>query len=159
MTTHIIDNRLKELGIKIPDALAPVANYLGSVKSCTQVFISGQLPIENGQIKYIGKVGDTISVEDAKKAARLCAINLVSQLKVACGGNLDLVKKCVKLGIFVNSTPDFIDHPTVGNGASDLMVEIFGEKGKHARFAMGAGSLPRGVAVEIDAIFEIDDYI
>ena len=158
MGTHNIEDTLKKLDIKIPEVLAPVANYVGFVKSCTQVFISGQLPIEDGQVKYVGKVGDNISIEDAKKAARLCAINLISQLKVACGGDLDRVRKCVKLGIFVNATPDFTDHPLVGNGASDLMVEIFGDRGKHARFAMGAGSLPRGVAVEIDAIFEIDDY-
>lgn len=158
MTTHNIDNHLKKLGITIPNALAPVANYIGFVKSCTQVFISGQLPVENGQLKYVGKVGENISVEDAAKAARICGINLISQLKTACNGDLDRVRKCVKLGVFVNATPDFTDHPAVGNGVSDLMVEVFGEHGKHARAAVGVGSLPKGVCVEVDAIFEIDDY-
>lgn len=151
-----IDEKLKSLGITIPTPLAPVANYVGFVKSGNQIFISGQLPIENGEIKYIGTVPNKVSVEDATKAAKLCAINLVAQLKIACDGNLDRVKKCVKLGIFVNGEKEFFDQPIVANGASDLIVEIFGDAGKHARAAVGAGSLPKNVAVEIDAIFEIE---
>ena len=154
--TNKIDKKLQELGITIPAALTPVANYVPFVKSGNQVFISGQLPIENGEVKYVGKLGKEISIDDGKKAARICALNLIAILKNACDGNLDKVVKCVKLGIFINATPEFTDHPSVGNGASDLMVEIFGDKGKHARFAMGAGSLPRGVSVEIDAVFEIE---
>ncbi len=150
-----IEKKLQELGIAIPQALTPVANYVPFVKSANQVFISGQLPIENGEVKYVGKLGEGISIEDGKKAARICALNILANLKNACDGDLDKVVRCVKLGIFVNATPEFTDHPAVGNGASDLMVEIFGDKGKHARFAMGAGSLPRGVSVEIDAVFEI----
>lgn len=150
-----IDQRLAELKIQLPEIIAPVANYVPFVKSGNQVFISGQLPIHNGEVKYIGKLGDNISIEDAQNAARICALNLIANLKTACDGNLDKVKRCVKLGVFVNATPDFTNHPVVANGASDLMVEIFGDKGKHARFAMGAGSLPRGVSVEIDAVFEI----
>ncbi len=150
-----IENNLTKLGIILPEAASPVANYVGFVKSGNQIFISGQLPAKNGKFEYVGKVGADISTEDAKKAARLCAINILAQLKKACDGNLDAVKRCVKLGIFVNATPDFKDHPAVANGASDLMVEVFGEKGKHARAATGAGSLPFGVAVEVDAIFEI----
>ncbi len=150
-----IENNLTKLGIILPEAASPVANYVGFVKSGNQIFISGQLPAKNGKFEYVGKVGADISTEDAKKAARLCAINILAQLKKACDGNLDVVKRCVKLGIFVNATPDFKDHPAVANGASDLMVEVFGEKGKHARAATGAGSLPFGVAVEVDAIFEI----
>ncbi len=151
-----IEEKLKSLNIVVPQALAPVANYVGFVKSGNQVIISGQLPAENGQMKYVGKVGSQISADDAKKAARLCAINILAQLKSACDGNLDRVKKCVKLGIFVNGDADFTAHPAVANGASDLIVEVFGEAGKHARAAVGSGSLPLGVSVEIDAIFEIE---
>jgi len=150
-----IEEKLKSLGIELPTPAAPVANYVGFVKSGNQVFISGQLPIDKGEVKYIGKVGSKISVEDAKVAARLCAINLLAQLKVACEGNLERVVRCVKLGAFVNAEPDFTDHPAVANGASDLMVEVLGDAGKHSRAAVGSGSLPRGVAVEVDAIFEI----
>ncbi len=151
-----IAEKLKSLGITLPAAAAPVANYVGFVKTGSQIFISGQLPLENGELKYIGKVGSEISVEDAKKAARLCGINLIAQLNAACEGNLDRVKRCVKLGVFVNGDANFTDHPTVANGTSDLMVEVFADKGKHARAAVGSGSLPRGVAVEVDAIFEIE---
>lgn len=151
-----INHKLKELGIKLPEPIAPVANYVPFVKSGNQIFISGQLPVENGEVKFVGKLGENIAVEEGQKAARICAINILSVLNSALGGNLDKVLRCVKLGIFVNSTPDFSNHPIVANGASDLMVEVFGAKGKHARFAMGAGSLPRGVAVEVDAVFEID---
>ena len=152
-----IEEKLASLGITIPQAAAPVANYVGFVKTGNQVVISGQLPLENGELKYVGKVGSQISAEDAKKAARLCAINLISQVKSACGGNLAKVARCVKLGVFVNAEASFTDHPAVANGASDLMVEVFGDAGKHARAAVGSGSLPRGVAVEVDAIFEIRD--
>jgi len=150
-----IEANLKALNINLPAPLAPVANYVGFVKSGNQVFISGQLPIENGEVKFIGKVGSKVSPEDAKKAARLCAINLLAQVKMACDGDLERVVRCVKLGVFVNADADFTDHPLVANGASDLMVEVLGDAGKHARAAVGSGSLPRGVAVEVDAIFEI----
>ena len=151
-----IDNRLAEIGIELPEAAAPVANYVGYVVSGNHVYISGQVTVEGGAFKHIGKLGQDIDVEEGARAARLCAINILSQLKAACGGDLDRVVRCVKLGGFVNATPDFTDHPKVINGASDLMVEVFGDKGRHARFAMGAGSLPLGIAVEIDALFEID---
>lgn len=150
-----INKKLEQLGITLPEPIAPVANYVPFVKTGNQIFISGQLPIENGEIKFVGKLGENISIEDGQKAARICAINLLANLKIACDGNLDRVVRCVKLGIFVNAVPNFTDHPVVANGASDLMVEVLGDAGKHARFAMGAGSLPRGVAVEVDAIFEI----
>lgn len=150
-----IDEKLKSLAIEVPQALAPVANYVGFVKSGNLVFISGQLPAQNGQMQYIGKVGSQVSADDAKKAARICAINLLAQLKSACDGDLDRVVRCVKLGIFVNGNADFTAHPAIANGASDLIVEVFGEAGKHARAAVGSGSLPLGVSVEIDAIFEI----
>lgn len=150
-----IKEKLSSLGIELKEPAAPVANYVGYVKSGNVVFISGQLPLQNGELKYVGKVGVDIGVEDAKKAARLCAINILSQLKLACDGDLDKVTKCIKLGIFVNAEPNFKDHPVVANGASDIMVEVFGDLGKHARAAVGSGSLPKGVSVEVDAIFEI----
>jgi enamine deaminase RidA (YjgF/YER057c/UK114 family) len=151
-----IDARLAELGIEIPEAAAPVANYVGYVIAGKMVFVSGQVTLKDGDFQYLGKLGDTISLEDGQAAARLCAINVIAQLKAACGGDLDKVKRIVKLGGFVNSTPDFTQQPQVINGASDLMVEVFGDKGKHARAAVSAGALPVGVAVEVDAVAEIE---
>jgi len=151
-----IDARLEELGIAVPAAAAPVANYVGYVVSGNLVFVSGQVTLKDGKFQHVGKLGDGISVEEGQAAARLCGINIIAQLKAACGGDLDRVKRIVKLGGFVNSTPDFTDQPKVINGASDLMVEVFGDKGRHARAAVSAGSLPLGVAVEIDAVAEID---
>ncbi len=150
-----IDARLEELGIELPQAAAAVANYVPYVVTGNLVFVSGQVTIENGEFKYQGKVGSDLSVEQGQEAARLCALNIIAQLKEACGGDLDRVRRIVKLGGFVNSTPDFKDQPKVINGASDLMVEVFGDKGKHARAAVSAGSLPLGVAVEVDAVAEI----
>ncbi len=150
-----VDARLKELGIVVPEAAAPVANYVAYVVTGNLVFVSGQVTVEDGQFKYQGKVGSDYTVEQGQEAARLCAINIVSQLKAACGGDLDRVQRIVKLGGFVNSTPDFTDQPKVINGASDLMVEVFGDKGRHARAAVSAGSLPVGVAVEVDCVAEI----
>jgi enamine deaminase RidA (YjgF/YER057c/UK114 family) len=150
-----IDARLAELGIDVPAAAAPVANYVGAVVTGSLVFVSGQVTVKDGAFLHIGKLGDNISLEEGQAAARLCAINIISQVKAACGGDLDRVQRIVKLGGFVNSTPDFTDQPKVINGASDLMVEVFGDKGRHARAAVSAGSLPLGVAVEIDAVVEI----
>jgi enamine deaminase RidA (YjgF/YER057c/UK114 family) len=150
-----IDARLKELGIVLPTPPAPVASYVPFVVSGMLVFVSGQVTLEAGALKYIGTVGKEISLEDGKAAARLCAINVLAQLKAACGGDLDKVKRCVKVGAFVNAVPGFAQHPEVANGASDLFVEIFGDSGRHARAAVGAGSLPRNVAVEVEAIFEL----
>lgn len=151
-----IDDRLAELGIEIPEAAAPVANYVAYVQSGNLVFVSGQVTIENGQFKYVGKVGEDFTVEEGAAAARLCGINIIAQVKAACGGDLDRVVRVVKLGGFVNAPVTFTDHPQVINGCSDLMVEVFGDKGRHARFAMGAGSLPLNVAVEVDAVVEIE---
>ena len=150
-----IEAKLTSLGISLPAAATPVANYVGFVKSGNQVFLSGQLPLENGELKFSGKVGSKVSVDEAKQAAKICAINLLAQLKLACEGDLDRVTRCIKLGVFVNGDADFTDHPAVANGASDLIAEVFGDAGKHARAAVGSGSLPRGVCVEVDAIFEI----
>lgn len=150
-----VDARLNDLGISVPEAAAPVANYVGFVRSGNLVFVSGQVPVKDGKFLYQGKVGAEISLEAAQEAAKLCAINIIGQLKAACGGDLDRVQRIVKLGGFVNSVPDFGDQPKVINGASDLMVAVFGEKGKHSRAAVSAGALPLGVAVEIDAVAEI----
>ncbi len=153
--TGRIESRLKELGIALPKPPAPVASYVPAATSGHLVFVSGQITSTAEGLKYVGVVGRDLTVEDGKAAARLCAINLVAQVKAACGGDLDRVKRCVKLTVFVNAAPDFTQHPEVANGASDLLVEVFGEAGKHARAALGAGSLPRGVACEAGAIFEI----
>ena len=150
-----IDKKIESLSITLPIAPSPAANYIPYVISNNLVFISGQVPFENGEIKYTGKVGKNINIDKAKEVARICGLNVISVLKNALDGDLSRVKNCVKLGIFVSCTSDFHQQPEVANGASDLMVEIFGEKGKHARFAVGANSLPRNVPVEVDAIFEI----
>lgn len=151
-----IDQRLAELGITLPEAAKPVANYVPWVRTGNLVFISGQGPIDNGKITLQGQLGNDISIEDGIKSARLCAINVVSQLKDACGGDLDRVKRVVKLVGFVNATADFKDHPKVINGASDLMVEIFGDKGRHARSAVASPSLPFAISTEVEAIIEIE---
>ena len=150
-----IDARLKELNIALPAPPAPVASYVPYVVSGNLVFISGQVTLSADGLKYVGKVGADISLEDGKAAARLCAVNVIAQVKAACGGDLDRVKRCVKVGVFVNAVADFTQHPEVANGASDLFQEVFGDAGKHARAAVGAGSLPRGVAAEVEAVFEI----
>jgi enamine deaminase RidA (YjgF/YER057c/UK114 family) len=150
-----IDARLKELGITLPEPPAPVASYVPTVVSGNLVFVSGQITLSAEGLKYVGKVGADISLEDGKAAARLCAVNVIAQVKAACGGDLDRVKRCVKVGVFVNAVPDFTQHPEVANGASDLFQDVFGDAGKHARAAVGAGSLPRGVAAEVEAVFEI----
>ncbi len=150
-----IDTHLAELGIVLPDPVAPVANYVPYVISGSQVFISGQVSIgANGLIT--GKLGADMSVEQGIEAAHACGVNLIAQLRAACGGDLDRVKRVVKLGGFVNCTPDFIDQPKVVNGTSDLMVAVFGDAGRHARAAVGTPSLPLGAAVEVDGVFEID---
>lgn len=153
--TGEVEARLKDAGIELPPAPAPAANYVPFVVTGNQVFVSGQVPFVGSERHFIGKVGDVYDLEDAQKAARVVALNIVAQVKAACDGDLDRVVRCVKLGGFVNCTPDFLQHPQVINGASDLMVEVFGDKGRHARFAVGAPSLPFNVAVEIDAVFEI----
>jgi enamine deaminase RidA (YjgF/YER057c/UK114 family) len=150
-----IDQRLEQLGVKLPTPPAPVASYVPYVVSGKLVFVSGQVTVAPDGLKYVGIVGKDISLEDGKAAARLCAVNIIAQLKAACGGDLDKVKRVVKLTVFVNAVPGFGQHPEVANGASDLFVEVFGDAGKHARAAVGAGSLPRNVATEVEAIVEI----
>lgn len=154
---NIIDQRLKELNIELDDASVPAGSYVPYVITNNLVFISGQLPFINGKLTIKGKVGVNVSLDDAVKMSEACAKALLSQLKAACNGNLDKVNKVVKLGGFVASAPNFTDQPKVINGASDLIVNIFGDKGKHSRFAVGVAALPLNVPVEIDGVFEIED--
>lgn len=153
--TNKIDKRLIELGIALPAPGNPVANFVPYVSVGNLVFMSGQLPRSEGKLAFVGKLGRDVTAENGKAAARICALNLIAQLKAACAGNLDRVVRCVRLTGFVNSDPDFKEHPQVVNGASDLMTEVFGESGKHARTAVGVAALPANAAVEVEAIFEI----
>ena len=146
--------KLEELGITLPEAPAPAANYIPFVKVGDIVYVSGQISAnENGLIT--GKLGDGMSTEEGAAAARVCAINLLAQVKAACGGDLDRLLRVVKLTGFVNSTTDYTDQPKVINGASDLLAEALGDAGKHSRSAVSAASLPLGVAVEVEGIFQI----
>jgi enamine deaminase RidA (YjgF/YER057c/UK114 family) len=149
------EDRLKALGIALPAPAPAAANYVPFVKAGPFVHISGQVPFTADGLAYQGKLGDDYGVEEGQACARICAINIIAQIKAACDGDLERVQQIVKLGGFVNCTPDFADHPKVINGASDLMVDVFAEKGRHARFAVGAPSLPFDVAVEIDAVVQI----
>jgi len=149
-----IETRLKDLGITLPEAAAPAANYVPFVRSGNQLFVSGQLPMAAGKLQVTGKLGEDLGVEDGRKAAKLCAINLLAQAKAATG-DLDKVARLVKIVGFVNSTGSFAEQPQVINGASDFLVEAMGDSGRHARSAVSAASLPFGAAVEIEAIFEI----
>ena len=150
-----IQHRLLELGVTLPAAPAPAANYVPAVRSGNLLFIAGQVPLQDGKAQFIGRLGAGLGIEQGQQAARLCAINVLAQVAKALDGNLDRVVRCVRVGGFVNAVPEFTDHPVVINGASDFFVSVFGEAGKHARTAVGAGSLPRGVAVEVDAVFEV----
>ncbi len=148
-----IDNKLKSLGIILPEAPFPAANYIPCIRRQNTIYVAGQIPFWNGEILYKGKLGKDIDIETGKKAAKTCALNIIAVLKQTIG-SLDLISRCIKLGVFVNSTPDFEKQPEVANGASDLFVEVFGDMGKHTRFAVSANSLPRGVCVEVDGVFE-----
>lgn len=151
---HAVETRLAELGIILPDAPTPVANYVPYVISGNMVYVSGQISQHGGTL-IRGRLGETLDVAEGAQAARSCAVNLLSQVSKACDGDWSRLKRVVKLTGFVSSTPSFTDQPKVINGASDLMVEIFGDAGRHARSAVSAASLPSGAAVEIEAIFEL----
>ena len=148
------EQRLSELGVTLPDAPAPAANYVPWMVLDGMVYVSGQVSMLDGTF-ITGKLGDDMSVEDGAEAARACAISLLAQVKAAAGGDLDRLKRVVKLTGFVNSTPDFGDQPKVVNGASDFLVEALGDAGRHTRSAVSAASLPFGVAVEIEGIFQL----
>lgn len=149
------ENRIAELGLELPEAAIPVANYVPYAQSGSLIFISGQLPLKDGQLMFKGKVGDSVSLEDAILAARQSALNIIALAKLACDGDLGRVSRIVKLGGFVAASADFTDHPKVINGASDLMVDVFGDSGRHARAAVGCPSLPLDAPVEVEAIIEI----
>ncbi len=150
-----IEERLAAIGLTLPLAAAPAANYVPFTVSGSQVYVSGQLPMRDGQVEHIGRLGDEVSLEEGQAAAALCALNLLAQAKNACGDDLTKLGRCLKLGGFVASTADFAEHPQVVNGASNLIAEAMGEAGQHARFAVGVASLPFGASVEVDAIFEL----
>ena len=151
----LINDRLKQLNIVLPPAPAPAANYVPYVKSNKLIFVSGQIPMLNGEL-VTGKVGKNIEIEDAKTAARLCGLAIVSQLNEATDLDLDKIKRIVKLGGFVNCIDEFTQQPEIINGASDLIASVFGDAGMHTRAAVSVNSLPLGVAVEVDAIFELN---
>ncbi len=148
--------KLEELGIVLPHAAAPVANYVPGVVHGGMLYISGQIPFDPEGVPIRGRVGETLTTKEGAAAAARCGVGLIAQIKAALG-SLDRVQRIVKLGVFVASTPDYTDHPKVANGASDLMVAVFGEAGRHARSAVGVAALPLGVAVEVDAIIAVHD--
>lgn len=150
-----IDERLAAEGITLPDAPAPAANYVPFVKTGNLIVISGQLPFSDGKVEFQGRLGDGVAVDEGVQSARLCAINLLANLKVACGGDLSKVTRVVRLGGFVAAAPEFEQHPAVINGASDLIASIFGDAGAHARAAVGVASLPLGASVEVEGMFEV----
>lgn len=155
MSDGRIESRLAELGLSVPLAPIPAANYIPWVRTGSLVFIAGQVPVKDGRFRWVGKLGRDYTVEQGQEAAREVALNVLSQLKTALDGDLDRVVRAVKLNGFVNSTDDFTHQPHVINGASGLMIDIFGEAGRHARSAVGVAQLPFGVAVEIDGVFEV----
>ena len=151
----VVEGKLADLGIILPTPPTPVANYVGFVRTGNLLVVSGQLCLDiEGKLVAKGKLGGGVSVEDGQRAARACAVNLLAQVKAALG-DLDKVVRVVRLGGFINSAPDFLDGPKVMNGASDLMVEVFGDKGRHARTTVGVASLPADAAVEVEGLFEV----
>jgi enamine deaminase RidA (YjgF/YER057c/UK114 family) len=149
------EEALAGLGLTIPEVAAPVANFVPYVVTGDLVYVSGQIPMRDGKINFVGKLGRDFGVEQGREAARACALNVLSVIRQACGGDLDRVARCVRLGGFINSTDEFTSQPEVMNGASDLLVAVFGERGRHARTAVSVNTLPRGAAVEVEAVFEL----
>jgi enamine deaminase RidA (YjgF/YER057c/UK114 family) len=152
---NAVENKLATLQLQLPAVSTPLANYVPCTIAGSLLFVSGQLPYEHGKLKVVGQLGASVSQEQGIEAARHCMLNILAQAK-AILGSLDKIKRCVKITGFVNATADFTTHPKIINGASDLLVAIFGENGKHARAAVGVSSLPLGAAVEVEAIFEIE---
>jgi enamine deaminase RidA (YjgF/YER057c/UK114 family) len=149
-----VEKRLSELGIALTKPAAPVANYVPFVRTGNLLMVSGQICLESGKLVATGQLGGGVSIEDGQKAARACAVNLLAQVKVALG-DLDKVSRVVRLGGFVNSAPGFLEGPKVMNGASDLMVEVFGDKGRHSRTTVGVSALPQNAAIEVEGLFEV----
>jgi enamine deaminase RidA (YjgF/YER057c/UK114 family) len=154
-----IDDLLRSLGIELPNPSAPGANYVPFVRTGNLLFLTGQLSQWNGERRFVGKLGRDFSIEEGQQAARLSALNVIAHLRAALDGDLDRVARCVRLAGFVNSTPDFTGQSQVMNGASDLLVEIFGDAGRHARMAVGVSALPYDIAVEVEGIFEVVDVL
>jgi enamine deaminase RidA (YjgF/YER057c/UK114 family) len=154
-TTGRIEARLRELGITLPDAPAPLANYVPYTISGSLLVVSGQLPLVNGKIGWTGKLGAGVAIDDGQRGTRQCLLNLLAQVRVACDGDLDRLRRVLRLGGFIASTPDFTQQALVMNGASDLAVEILGEAGRHARSTIGVPVLPGDAAVEVEGMFEI----
>ena len=150
-----IEQRLAERGIVLPPAMRAMANYVPYTVTGRHVWVAGQGPFLDGKLHYNGRLGENLTVDDGRACARIVGLNILAQVKAACGGDLDRVVRCVKLNGFVNSTADFTQHPEIINGCSELMIEVFGEAGRHARVAVGAPILPMGTSVEIDGLFEI----
>jgi enamine deaminase RidA (YjgF/YER057c/UK114 family) len=150
-----VATKLTDMGIELPVVSLPAANYIPTQVIGNSLIVSGQLPMKDGKPQFIGKVGREFSIEEGQECARLCGVNILAHVKNAVGGDWSKVVKLVRLGIFVNAPDDFTDHPKVANGVSDMMVALFGENGKHARAAVGVSGLPFGVAVEVEALFEI----
>ncbi|MFN8972102.1 MAG: RidA family protein [Alphaproteobacteria bacterium] len=150
-----IAKKLKELGIVLPEVSLPAANYVPVVVAGGMAFVSGQLPMQGGKPQFIGKVGREFTLEQGQDCARLCGINILAHVFKALGGDWGRIDRLIRLGVFVNAPDDFTDHPKVANGVSDMMVAIFGDAGRHARFAVGVAGLPFGVAVEVDATFAL----
>ncbi len=153
--TGKIEQRLAERGIVLPPAMRAMANYVPFTVTSKHVWVAGQGPFLDGKLHYNGRLGENLTIDDGRACARIVGLNILAQVKAACGGDLDNVVRCVKLNGFVNSTADFAQHPEVINGCSELMIEVFGEAGRHARVAVGAPNLPMNTSVEIDAVFEI----
>ena len=152
---HLFDENIKNLGLNIPDLPKALANYVPYKLIGKTIYISGQAPVQNGELIYKGKVGSDISIEEGVEAAKLCVINIIAALKTGLEGDWDKLDSFVKLTGFVNCQDNFTDQPKIINGASDMLVEIFGDQGRHARVAVGSNALPLGIAVEIDAIVQL----
>ncbi|MEQ1775576.1 MAG: RidA family protein, partial [Burkholderiales bacterium] len=152
---HSIDERLAKLGVTLPDAPTPAANYLPYIITGNQVLIAGQAAVVDGKHKFVGRLGAEVSVAEGKEAARLAAINVLAQVKAACNGDWNKLARCLRICGYLNATPEFADHPQVLDGASDFLVSVLGDAGKHVRSVLGASSLRSRTALVIDAVFEI----
>ena len=152
---HTFEQNIKDLDLEIPEMIPALANYVPYKIANKMLYISGQGPVKDGKMIYTGKVGTDLSEEEGIEAAKLCCVNIIAALKSAINNDWDRFDQFIKIGGFVNSSPDFINHPKIINGASDFLFKIFGEQGKHARFAVGSNSLPMNVAVEIEAIIKL----
>lgn len=150
-----LDNAIQSMGLTLPAVSLPAANYVPCVISGNLLIVSGQLPMLDGKPQFIGKLGKNISLEEAQQCAKLCGLNILAHAKMALNGDFARIKRLVRLGVFVNATEDYIDHPKVANGVSDMMVALMGDNGKHARAAVGVSGLPFGVSVEVEALFEL----